>query len=45
MTATTHSTLLTSDEYIATGDTRSRWTELIDGQVFVTNPRGATTPR
>jgi Uma2 family endonuclease len=31
-------TLLTADEYIATGDTRPRWTELIDGEVFMTNP-------
>jgi Uma2 family endonuclease len=31
-------TLLTADEYIATGDTRPRWTELIDGEVYVTNP-------
>ncbi len=31
-------TLLSSDEYIATGDTRSRWTELINGEVIVNNP-------
>ncbi len=31
-------TLLTADEYIATGDTRPRWTELINGEVIVTNP-------
>ena len=33
MTAT-----LTADEYIATGDTRPRWTELINGEVVVNNP-------
>jgi Uma2 family endonuclease len=31
-------TLLSADEYIATGDTRSRWTELINGEVIVNNP-------
>jgi Uma2 family endonuclease len=31
-------TLLTADEYIATGDSRPRWTELIDGEVYVNNP-------
>jgi Uma2 family endonuclease len=31
-------TLLTADEYVATGESRPRWTELIDGEVFVTNP-------
>jgi Uma2 family endonuclease len=31
-------TLLTADEYIATGDTRPRWTQLIDGEVIMTNP-------
>ncbi len=31
-------TLLTSDEYIATGDTRPRWTQLINGEVIVNNP-------
>jgi Uma2 family endonuclease len=29
---------LTADEYIATGDSRPRWTELIDGEVLVNNP-------
>jgi Uma2 family endonuclease len=33
MTAT-----LTADEYIATGDSRPRWTELINGEVIVNNP-------
>ena len=31
-------TLLTADDYIATGDTRPRWTELINGEVVVNNP-------
>jgi Uma2 family endonuclease len=31
-------TLLSADEYIATGDKRSRWTELINGEVIVNNP-------
>ncbi len=31
-------TLLTADEYIATGDTRPPRTELINGEVIVTNP-------
>jgi Uma2 family endonuclease len=31
-------TLLTSDEYIATGDTRPRRTQLINGEVIVNNP-------
>ena len=31
-------TLLSADEYIATGDERSRWTELINGEVLVNNP-------
>jgi Uma2 family endonuclease len=31
-------TLLSADEYIATGDTRSRWTELINGEVIENNP-------
>ena len=31
-------TVLSADEYIATGDTRPRWTELINGEVFVNNP-------
>jgi Uma2 family endonuclease len=31
-------TLLTADEYIATGDARPRWTELIDGEVYVNSP-------
>ncbi len=31
-------TLLSADEYIATGDARSRWTELINGEVIVNNP-------
>ncbi len=31
-------TLLSANEYIATGDTRSRWTELISGEVIVNNP-------
>lgn len=30
--------LLCADEYIATGDKRSRWTELINGEVIVNNP-------
>ncbi len=30
--------LLTADDYIATGDTRPRWTELINGEVIVNNP-------
>jgi Uma2 family endonuclease len=28
----------TADEYIATGDTRERWTELLNGEVVVNNP-------
>ena len=31
-------TLLSADEYIATGDERSRWTELINGEVLVNSP-------
>jgi Uma2 family endonuclease len=31
-------TLLTADEYIATGDVFPRWTELINGEVIVNNP-------
>jgi Uma2 family endonuclease len=31
-------TLLTADEYIATGDVRPRWTQLINGEVIVNNP-------
>jgi Uma2 family endonuclease len=31
-------TLLSADEYITTGDTRPRWTELINGEVVVNNP-------
>jgi Uma2 family endonuclease len=31
-------TLLTADDYIATGDTRPRWTELINGEVIVDSP-------
>ena len=31
-------TLLTADDYIATGETRPRWTELISGEVVVNNP-------
>jgi Uma2 family endonuclease len=31
-------TLLNSDEYIATGDTRPRWTQLVNGEVLVNNP-------
>jgi Uma2 family endonuclease len=31
-------TLLTADDYIATGDTRPRWTELINGEVIVNSP-------
>jgi Uma2 family endonuclease len=31
-------TLLTADEYIATGDTRPRWTELLNGEVIVNYP-------
>lgn len=31
-------TLFTSDEYIATGDTRPRSTQLINGEVIVNNP-------
>jgi Uma2 family endonuclease len=31
-------TLLTADDYIATGDTRPRWTELINGEVVMNNP-------
>jgi Uma2 family endonuclease len=31
-------TLLSADEYIATADSRSRWTELINGEVIVNNP-------
>jgi Uma2 family endonuclease len=30
--------LLTADEYIDTGETRPRWTELINGEVIVNNP-------
>jgi Uma2 family endonuclease len=30
--------LFTADEYIASGDTRPRWTELVDGEVFVNTP-------
>jgi Uma2 family endonuclease len=30
--------LLTSEEYIATGDTRLRWTELVNGEVIVNTP-------
>jgi Uma2 family endonuclease len=30
--------LLTADEYIATGETRPRWTELLNGEVIMTNP-------
>jgi Uma2 family endonuclease len=30
-------TLLSADDYIATGDTRSRWTELINGEVIMNN--------
>jgi Uma2 family endonuclease len=31
-------TLLTADEYIATGDTLPRWSQLINGEVIVSNP-------
>jgi Uma2 family endonuclease len=31
-------TLLTADEYIATGETRQRWTQLINGEVIVNSP-------
>jgi Uma2 family endonuclease len=31
-------TLLTADDYLATGDTRPRWTELINGEVVMNNP-------
>jgi hypothetical protein len=31
-------TLLSADEYIATGDTRSRWTQLVNREVIVNNP-------
>jgi hypothetical protein len=32
-------TLLSADEYLATGETRSRWTQLIQGEVIVNGPR------
>lgn len=31
-------TLLTADDYVASGETRPRWTELINGEVVVNNP-------
>jgi Uma2 family endonuclease len=36
--STMTATLLTADDYIATGDTRPRWTELINGEVVMNNP-------
>ena len=31
-------TLFTADDYIASGDERPRWTELINGEVIVNTP-------